>query len=140
MPIVIAQEGVQPPPPPVQQQASQPTTEIDLSQVNKDLNGLEAAPGYDESAAVKPVSIWNKLMCCFKRAGRDKNAPKLTREQKKAQKKLKKEQKILREKEKAKEMAEKEWSTYTTFEKTRFVVSTIIKVRTPTHFLVLFYF
>ena len=72
-------------------------------------------------------------MCCLKRASRtatvhDPNVPPLTRAEKKEKKRLQKEEKELRKRERDKEIAEKEWVTYTAAEKTRFILFTILKV------------
>lgn len=105
--------------------------------MNSDLKDLGEAPpsgaSLVDNAAVKSESMWTKLMCCMKRGSRtatvhDPNVPPLTRAEKKEKKRLQKEEKELRKKEREKEIAEKEWVTYTKAEKIRFILFTILKV------------
>lgn len=69
---------------------------------------------------VKPVSIWNKFVCCFKRSNKKRSD--------KALQTLRKEKKALQKKEKEREIAEKEWKNYKQVEKISLIVFTIIKV------------
>lgn len=125
--------------PEVQQQVSNHhhLHEVDLSLASKDLKDLDtvaatAVAGCGSSNATGNKSIWNKLTGRFKRTrvgDLSLSSPaEEERDDKRDEKKLRKENEALRKKEREKEVAEKEWSTYTKAEKTRFIVLTILKV------------
>lgn len=131
--------------PAVQQQQHQQQgqhTEFDISMMANQNNVANDNAGVEkESKREKKASIWNKIFCCLGGGGGDKVGDEenkglpLSRQEKREKKQLQKEEKALREKEKQKELSQKEWSTYTTPEKVKFILSTIFKVPRQKHYI-----
>lgn len=105
----------------MQQQEQQ---EIGLSPI--DLNGFDELA--KDAMPKSPQGSFDKLKSFFRKAKIDPNETPMTRAEKKAHRQLNKAEKKLRQKEKKKEVATKEWSTYSKIEKISFIFFTFVKV------------